>query len=153
MDKLKYVTYCGLYCRLCANMARIPSQASALQQTLTKGGWEHFGQDYIPEFKNFWKALNNFSQMGTTCPGCRGGCGYPGCEIRKCAKQHKVDICSSCEKFPCKHIQKLAQKYPTLIADAQRQQKVGLDKWIEEQELRYRNGVCYADFCCPMEEK
>ena len=28
-DNLKFVTYCGLYCGLCANRGRIPEQAKA----------------------------------------------------------------------------------------------------------------------------
>ena len=34
MTELKYVTYCGLYCRLCANLARIPQPSAALRETL-----------------------------------------------------------------------------------------------------------------------
>jgi hypothetical protein len=144
--KLKYVTYCGLYCRLCANMARIPKQARALRETLTKEGYEHFGKDEIEGFEPFWKALERFGQMDKTCAGCRSGeCGDPRCEIRKCAKAKGVEVCSACPDFPCKHIEGLAERYPTLIADAKRQRKVGLDRWIQEQEDRIKTGFSYAD--------
>ena len=45
MQDLTYVTFCGLYCKLCDNLARIPLQASNLHKTLQKGGWEYFDAD------------------------------------------------------------------------------------------------------------
>ena len=144
--RLKYVTYCGLYCGLCANMARIPKQAHALRETLVKEGYEYFGKDSIEGFEPFWKALERLSRMDESCPGCRSEqCGDPGCRISKCAKAKGMEVCSACPKFPCKHFQGLAERYPNLIADAKRQQKVGLDQWIEEQERRIKTGFSYAD--------
>ncbi|MCE5340275.1 MAG: DUF3795 domain-containing protein [Planctomycetaceae bacterium] len=149
MDNLKYVTYCGLYCKLCAEIARIPAQASALQQTLKKSGWEIFGHEEVPEFKVFCKALNFFSKLNETCPGCRGGCGNPKCPIRKCIEEKKLKVCADCEQFPCEHFDRLTKKYPNLIADVKRQKEIGLLKWIEEQEKRCEAGACYMDFCIP----
>jgi hypothetical protein len=84
--------------------------------------------------------------MDKTCAGCRSGkCGDPRCDIRKCAKAKGVEVCSACPDFPCKHIEGLAERYPTLIADAKRQQKAGLDRWIQEQEERIKTGFSYAD--------
>ncbi len=149
MDDMKHVTYCGLYCKLCANIARIPRQAAALRDTLAKGGWTLFGESVFPGFGEFWKVLERFGNLARTCPGCRGDCGYPACEIRKCARQRGVEVCPSCDRYPCEHIEQLAQKYPTLIPDGRRQQQVGLPQWIREQEARVASGACYADFCYP----
>jgi len=144
--KLKYVTYCGLYCKLCANMARIPKQARALRETMAKEGWEFFGKEVFSDFDAFWKGLELFSRHDQRCPGCRSGqCGYPGCEIRKCAQARKVAVCPACPEFPCAHVKKLAERYPTLIADGVRQQKIGLDAWIREQDERVDRGFCYAE--------
>ncbi|MCE5249958.1 DUF3795 domain-containing protein [bacterium] len=151
MDTLKYVTYCGLYCKLCANIARIPNQAYALRDTLAKSGWTFFGDQYVPEFREFWKALGYFSDMGEKCPGCRGECGYPGCTIRPCARERKVEVCSSCDEFPCDRIKELAGRYPNLISDGFRQRAIGLDRWIAEQEERCATGLCYNDFRYPIE--
>jgi hypothetical protein len=146
ISKLKFVTYCGLYCGLCANMARIPKQAQALRETMTKEGYECFGKDSIEGFEPFWKVLEGLGRMDETCPGCRSGkCGYPGCKIRECAPAKRVEVCSACPEFPCKHFEGLAARYPNLIADAKRQQKVGLDQWIQEQEERARTGFSYVD--------
>jgi len=152
MAKLKYVTYCGLYCKLCANIGRIPRQAKALRKTLVKGGWESFGEYVIPEFNGFWKALQHFSDSGDACPGCRGGCGDPDCEIRTCARERDTTVCSSCSDFPCNHVKGLSRKYPNLIPDAERQKEIGLTNWIAEQEARATTGFCYDDIRYPTAE-
>ena len=145
MSDLTHVTYCGLYCRLCSNLARIPQQSSALQETLRKEGWEYFGQYCVSNFKEFWTALGELSQTGTTCKSCRGGCGDPDCAIRECARERNMELCSSCIEYPCEHITNLARRYPNLIPDGRRQQEIGLDRWINEQEERCETGFCYAD--------
>lgn len=149
MDKLKHVTYCGLYCRLCANFARIPRQASALRDTMRRDGWEDYGPHVLPGFKEFWAALGRLSRLDRTCPGCRGGCGPPHCEIRPCARERGVEVCSACEDFPCARIEPLAARYPNLISDALRQREIGLEAWIKEQEDRCRRGFAYGDIRHP----
>ena len=149
MPDLTHVTYCGLYCKLCATLARIPQQSSALQETLRKEGWEYFGQYCLPAFKEFWAALEQLSRSDKAPKGCRGGCGDPDCAIRKCARQRKMELCSSCTEYPCQLITNLAQRYPNLIHDGRRQQQIGLDKWIHEQDDRCNSGFCYADIRYP----
>ena len=149
MDALKHVTYCGLYCGLCAEIARVPAQAKALRDTLRAEGWEHFGESVRPGFKEFWECLEFFSRDEGACPGCRAGGGFPGCEIRKCAQERELLVCSECGDFPCENIEKLGEAYPLLIADGHRQKKIGLDAWIAEQEGRRATGFCYADIRNP----
>ena len=60
MDELKLVTYCGLYCGLCAQRARIPRQAGVLKESMAKEGYEFWGTD-IPGFNEFWKFLADLS--------------------------------------------------------------------------------------------
>ena len=144
---LTRVTYCGLYCGLCSNLARIPKQASALLDTLVKEGWEVWGDD---NQKGFLKELRKLAQTSKDFAGCRGDkCGDPGCEVRKCAAGKKVEVCSSCAEYPCERLSGLAKTYPTLLADGKRQKEIGLEKWIEEQETRCKTGFCYADIRCP----
>lgn len=145
MADMKYVTYCGLYCRLCANLARIPQLSSALRETLRKEGWEFFGPHAVPGFEEFWAVLQQLSQSGETCRGCRGGCGDPDCRIRKCAQERNVELCSSCDEYPCPQIHELAKRYPNLISDGARQKEIGVEEWAAEQEDRCRTGFCYAD--------
>jgi len=145
MTDLKYIAYCGLYCRLCAQLARIPQQSAALRDTLRKEGWEHFGEHAIQGFDGFWVILGRLSQLIDTCRCCRGGCGNPDCSIRKCAIEKKVEICSSCSEYPCSHVEDLAKRYPNLLSDGARQKEIGIEKWVREQEQRFRAGFCYAD--------
>ena len=87
MPDLTYVTYCGLYCRLCGNIARTPKQAQALRDSMRKDGWENWGESAHPGFGEFWRILALLAASDETCPGCRGGCGFPGCKIRPCAQE------------------------------------------------------------------
>ena len=145
MPDLTYVTYCGLYCKLCAHMARIPPQARELRDTMRGEGWEHFGEAVHSGFGEFWRILERLGETDETCPGCRGGCGFPGCEIRACAREREVEVCPFCDDYPCEHIEELGRSYPTLIADGMRMREIGLDAWIEEQEQRRATGFAYVD--------
>ena len=141
-DQLEFVTYCGLYCGLCSARTRIPSRAAALRQAMDDDGWPYWAQT-IPGFPEFWEFLEGLT--GDVCPGCRAGGGDPGCKIRICARDRGVELCNRCADFPCEHIEVLAARYPILIADNRRMQTVGLMRWIEEQDVRVRRGVVYAD--------
>jgi len=141
--KMELVSYCGLYCDLCAERARIPKQAAALRAAMTEEGWPFWG-DTVPGFAQFWTFLEGLAS-GKGCPGCRAGGGYPGCQIRVCARERDVELCVQCADFPCEHVEALARTYPNLIGDNRRLQTVGLQQWIDEQVERVRRGVVYAD--------
>ena len=145
MADLKYVTYCGLYCKHCANIARIPLQAKALYDTMKKEGYEYFGPMESPEFNNFWKYLGTLVVLDKECPACRGGCGDPECRIRICAREKQQEICVYCEDYPCAHFQQLARRYPNLIADGSMLKEIGVEAWILEQEQRCQRGFCFSD--------
>lgn len=149
-EQLEFVTYCGLYCGLCAARTRIPERAVALQQAMDEEGWPFWGQTF-PGFPEFWKFLEGLGSKG--CPGCRAGGGDPGCKIRICAQERGLDLCSRCTDFPCEQIEALAARYPTLIADNRRLQGLGLARWLAEQEERARRGVVYADIRYNVEPK
>ena len=137
------VTYCGLYCDLCAERTRIPRRAAALQAAMAEEGWPFWGPTR-PGFTEFWSFLEELGS-GEGCPGCRAGGGYPGCQIRVCAKERGLELCSQCADFPCEHVEALAARYPTLIADNARMKAAGLEHWLTEQKERERRGVVYAD--------
>lgn len=146
-DRLRLVAYCGLYCGLCSSRNRIPAQARALKETMHKEGWEYWGGE-IPGFKGFWPFLARLAEPDGSCPGCRADGGPPFCGIRKCARKRKVGICVECPDWPCHRIDGLAQGYVTLIADGLRLKRIGLDKWLKEQEERRKTGFCYVDIRC-----
>jgi hypothetical protein len=140
---MEFATYGGLYCKLCAERARIPLQAAQLREAMVEEGWPFWGPT-VPGFTEFWVFLESL-QANRGCPGCRAGGGYPECQIRSCARQRGLDLCCHCPDFACEHIERLAARYPTLIADNRRLQAVGLEQWLADQEERVRRGVVYAD--------
>jgi hypothetical protein len=110
-------------------------------------GYKFYGNE-ISGFTEFWTFLDTLCDPETVCFGCRQGGGPPFCSIRKCAQKKGIDICSSCQDYPCSRISALAKGYPTLISDGVRIQEIGIDKWIEEQEKRAKTGFVYADIRC-----
>ena len=140
---MEFITYCGLYCGLCAERARIPLRAAELRAAMAEEGWPFWGST-VSGFTEFWTFLGKLHADGG-CPGCRAGGGYPECQIRLCARQRDLDLCCHCSDFACEHIERLAARYPTLMADNRRLQAEGLEHWLADQEERVRRGVVYAD--------
>ena len=147
-DKLKLVTYCGLYCGLCAARGRIPRQASKLKDAMTKEGYDQWGKDFLPGFEGFWEFLGNLCDPEKNCPGCRQGGGPPFCGIRKCAQKRGVDVCPFCDEFPCDKVKMIAKGYTLLIPGGERMKEIGIDAWIAEQEQRAKTGFAYSDIRC-----
>lgn len=148
MANLKLVTYCGLYCGLCSQKNRTPKRAKALLDIMKKDGYEYWGGE-LPGFKEFWKFLKKLIELERPPNNCRDGkCGPPFCSIRKCAKEKGIEICVFCKEYPCKRIEGIAKGYPTLFADGKRIKKIGIDKWIKEQEERAKTGFSYVDIRC-----
>jgi len=143
-ENLNYVTYCGLYCKLCSNNSRIKSQACELQRMLLEEGFNYF---YHPD-SPFWKVLGELANMNCQC---RVGGGPPDCGIRECARDKAVESCPQCKEYPCAKILEFAETYPNLIQDGKRQRKIGLEKWVREQEERAKRGAVFTDLRIPRE--
>ena len=147
-DDLRFITYCGLYCGLCADRSRIPKQANALRETMANEGYDKWGTE-MSGFTEFWKFLTDYCDADKVCPGCRQGGGARFCSIKKCAVERKKEICVFCEEYPCKHVLALAQGYVTLLADGKRMKEIGIPAWVQEQKERAKTGFAYADIRCP----
>ncbi|MDP8241245.1 MAG: DUF3795 domain-containing protein [Candidatus Hatepunaea meridiana] len=147
MPNLKLVTYCGLYCGLCAQHNRIPQRARTLKESMEKEGYTYWGGE-IPGFKEFWKFLEGLCEINDENNCRNGNCGNPSCSIRKCAQEREIDICSSCDEYPCNRILGIAKGYPTLLTDGKRMKEIGIEKWVEEQEERRKTGFAYVDIRC-----
>ncbi len=136
----------------------MPQQAQALRKTMSDAGWNSLGRE-VSDFREFWRFLDRITDPEESCPGCRTPgappfCGGPeSCDIRQCALQHKVELCVHCKDWPCPRIERLGRSYVTLIADGRRLKKIGLAKWLEEQEARAKTGFCYVDLRPPKAEK
>ncbi|MCF7811390.1 DUF3795 domain-containing protein [bacterium] len=147
MDHLKLVTYCGLYCGLCSQKNRIPKQAVKLKDSLEKEGYTYWGNE-LPDFKEFWRFLEDLSDPKDNCSCRQGNCGPPYCSIRKCAQEKGIEVCAFCDEYPCNRINGLAKGYHTLLADGKRMVEIGIENWVEEQEARKDTGFVYADIRC-----
>ena len=147
MTDLTRVTYCGLYCGLCAQCNRIPKRAEALQDAMEKEGWHQWGTAF-PGFEGFWSFLGGLVTSGSRSSCRNETCGPPFCAVRPCARTRGVEACPFCEDYPCERIRGIAKGYVTLLADAERMRAIGLEKWIAEQEERAKTGFAYVDIRC-----
>ena len=147
MTDLRLVTYCGLYCGLCAQRNRIPRRAESLREAMRIEGYEHWGAE-LQGFNEFWTFLGALAESEAKCSCREGGCGPPFCGIRKCAQEKGVQVCALCDEYPCHRIDGIAKGYPLLLADGTRMKEIGLEAWIEEQEERSKTGFAYADIRC-----
>ena len=58
---MELVTYCGLYCDLCAERTRIPERAAALRAAMTEEGWPFWGHT-VSRFTEFWTLLEELAR-------------------------------------------------------------------------------------------
>ncbi len=144
MKNEDYVTYCGLYCKLCGKHQDIPKKASDLKKLLIKEDFDEWGNQF-KEYNDFWIMLNRLIDVGDDECCKTDKCGAPFCGIRKCAKAKKIVACPFCNEYPCEIIKPLAKREGTLLFDGYRLRDLGLEEWIKEQEIRREEGFCYAD--------
>lgn len=142
MERLGEVTYCGVYCPSCESRCQIPERASALIRAMKAAQYD----DWCPA--TVWKFLNDLTDVSVKKSCREETCGAPNCGMRKCAKNKGVKVCPLCADYPCEMIQVLARSNPTFIFDGNRMKEIGLEKWIDEQEVRRQNGFCYGDMRC-----
>ena len=93
--------------------------------------------------------------------GRKAGCN--GCRIRhkKCAFirrdcpalwKKEIDFCYECDKFPCQKLQKLDSRYQekvgvNMVENLKRIERVGVEKWLLEQEEHYSCPECGGEIC------
>ena len=148
-ERRRLLAYCGIYCGLCAKRSRIPQLARRLREAMEDEGWDKWYVDveaYRESFPTFWSFLKRLEQNGCAC---REGGGPPGCRVRRCAMERGVEACPLCPEYPCEMIKVIAEHNPTLIHDGMRMRRIGIERWIEEQEERRRRGFVYTDIRIP----
>lgn len=149
MMKFRPDSYCGLYCGACDVMV-------AYKQGLKTGKlpvWQDLPEEFI-------KNIPTGKTDEIKCFGCKsdqvfGGCAK--CMIRKCAREKmKVEFCFECEKHPCikykiqRFLTKVLfeKKLPHLKTIEPNQQAIkleGLDKWLKDQQDKWRCPDCLAE--------
>ena len=139
----KYTCYCGLYCENCATKARVEPAAKVLPLEMEKAGFEDIMQ-YLPEGDAFWRFLSGMAAEGC-CASCREGSGDPGCSIRLCAQQKKVELCALCDEYPCPRFDDFFEGYPVLRQDNALLRDQGMDAWGRMQDERRAKGFAYTN--------
>jgi hypothetical protein len=143
------ITYCGLYCGICAERCVLPQRARELLDLIREEGYDQY-YEFVPGLKehypSFVKVLEDLSTMDCRCRNRRGG--PPNCEIRNCADERGVFVCMDCQDFPCERWKAIARFYPLLASDAQRYREIGKERWLEEQKARGRKNFYYGMVRC-----
>ena len=145
MERLSEVAYCGVYCPNCGERCQIPDRASALIRAMKDAQYDN----WCP--RPVWEFINNLTDV-TVTKSCREEtCGASNCGIKKCAKNKGVKVCPLCADYPCEMMQGFFETEPAFMFDGKRMKEIGLEQWIDEQEVRRQNGFCYGDIRCGRE--
>ena len=139
----KYICYCGLYCENCAVMAKVEPASKILYEEMRKAGFEEIIH-FIPGGDGFWLFLKDMAENGI-CISCKDGSGNPGCTVRVCAKEKRVEMCALCVEYPCEKFNSFYQGYPMLKQDNALLQEKGMDAWAKLQDERREKGYTYTD--------
>ena len=88
------------------------------------------------------------------CKGCRDqnkNCAFikKGCTS---LRNKELEFCYECEKFPCQRLKKLDKQYRekyfvSLIENLKRNEKIGVEEWLQEQEKLYTCPNCEGEIC------
>jgi hypothetical protein len=139
------ITYCGLYCGLCAERCTVPLRARELMDLVRDEGYDQF-YEFVPgindHYPSFIKVLEEFSALDCRCRNRKGG--PPSCAIYACAAKKGAFVCMDCEDFPCDKWNAISRIHPLLKNDADRYREVGKERWLEEQRVRAEKGFCYG---------
>ena len=112
---LDRVPPCGLMCYTCPGFedGAIAEHSAALLR-LNEGFREFLDIKLSEEYRYLLEEYDKFIEKlkrdaNPKCPGCRKingegpGC-IEGCFIPECVKEHGVDFCAECDKFPCSKV-------------------------------------------------
>ena len=137
---------CGLYCGACTLYRALRDQNQERLEKLAKNMSERWGM----------------STDEMQCDGClSGGKLMPYCQqckISLCAEEKPgVTRCSDCPDFPCSLITNFnndgVAHHGAVFENIRRQQKVGVEEWLQEEYERMRCQFCgvsldwYAKVC------
>lgn len=107
-------------------------------------------RDYL-----LWKK-DLFEERGrkSGCKGCRirnKNCTYIRRDCPPLRKK-EFDFCYECEKFPCQKLEKIDALYRerysvNMVGNLKRIEKIGVEKWLQEQEELYKCPNCGGEIC------
>jgi len=148
----RLVAYCGLYCGECHTYRGriITMLARELRELIEAGNHRNWvpkfgGVDF--DYGEFLKGLTYYTRENSGCfnsQPCKGGCEVPGCPIKYCAKERRVEICFECSEFPCKHFSNFLENHPDILKECEEYKTLGKDEWLKGHAERAERGYCRA---------
>ncbi|WP_457552500.1 DUF3795 domain-containing protein [Desulfobacula sp.] len=136
-----FVSPCGLYCGVCAIYIAHRDDNQKLKQGLVKVYKGNVaGKGTLPN-------TENLSIEDIRCKGCLSDDLFmhcKQCEIRNCVRQKGYSGCHQCDEFPCKYIENfpMAIGKKVILRAVPYWEKMGTQKWIEDEEARYHCPEC-----------
>jgi hypothetical protein len=140
-------SYCGIYCGACD----IRLAGDTGQKTRLAAFWNE------PTIRAFLKAQGlaspDASALTLRCGGCKSDDRFvncKGCKLRACARGRNLDHCSACADYPCP-LYRGWQRASTVLPHVELApgslhavELAGLDRWLSEQDERWRCPDCAA---------
>jgi len=123
---------------------RVLPMAKEFRSELTRAGFEE-AMEHIPDAEIFWEFLN--SMVGSGVCTCHGSGGAKDCDIRDCAKSKEIEVCVTCENYPCRRFDQMFRRFPVLAKDNQLLRDRGMDVWLKFQEDRSSGDYVYPSVC------
>jgi hypothetical protein len=149
MNEFNHDSYCGIYCGACDIMMAY--------KTGHKDAFAAFWSG--PIVKAIQKSLgikyDDTKPVELKCHGCKTGSLFvncKSCEIRTCDVEKKSDHCAVCSDYPCKifsgftKMGKLLPHLKQIAHNTESIKKVGVERWLSEQEKRWKCPECQAAF-------
>jgi len=133
---------CGVYCGQCrAFTGEIADLATKLKQWIIQDySWLKESNESF-DYDNLIEGLNWFEN--SICPGCRNT-KEGWCDVKKCDKiqQETIDNCLICDNFAnCQYTDYQRKRYSYLFNLVDLIKKEGLNKFLEEEERKAKEGV------------
>jgi hypothetical protein len=138
--KVRYDTYCGLYCGACP----VGKANEAEDGILLAGLAREWGRE----------------PGDLRCGGCKSDVTAvfcTDCRIRLCASERGLEFCHQCDDFPCGVLAGFrndnAPHHSVVLRNLSRMKELGIEQWLEEEARRWSCGSCgevfgwYSDEC------
>lgn len=134
-DDRRLAAPCGLYCGACIIRAAVKKEDAHLIGFIADGLARYFGHPVGVEEVDCEGCLSDIRAAP-----CRE------CDIRDCATAKGIDWCFQCPDFPCQLITDFNNDgfahHSEVLDNIRRQQEIGIDAWLEEQEQRWHCPQC-----------
>ena len=137
----KLAAPCGLYCGACSIIAAVRTGDPQLLELIAGGVAKYLGHPV--------------KVKDLTCEGCLSDVRAimcRECNLRACAFEKGLTYCAQCADFPCQQIIDFNndgfRHHSEVLDNIRRQQEIGIDAWVKEQEERWRcpNCSCVVDW-------